>query len=45
MFQQLKERIKNGKKINPINYFFNDLTEAEYTNMRELAQRPTQSFD
>ncbi|AMS27012.1 peptidase M23 [Bacteroidetes bacterium UKL13-3] len=39
------EVIKNGKKINPINYFFNDLTEAEYTNMRELAQRPTQSFD
>jgi murein DD-endopeptidase MepM/ murein hydrolase activator NlpD len=39
------EVIKNGKKINPINYFFNDLTEAEYQNMRELAQRPTQSFD
>jgi murein DD-endopeptidase MepM/ murein hydrolase activator NlpD len=39
------EVIKNGRKINPINYFFNDLTEAEYQNMRELAQRPTQSFD
>jgi murein DD-endopeptidase MepM/ murein hydrolase activator NlpD len=39
------EVIRNGKKINPINYFFNDLTEAEYQNMRELAQRPTQSFD
>jgi murein DD-endopeptidase MepM/ murein hydrolase activator NlpD len=39
------EVIKNGKKINPINYFFNDLSESEYNDMRELAQRPTQSFD
>jgi len=39
------EVIKSGKKINPINYFFNDLTEAEYQDMRELAQRPTQSLD
>ncbi len=39
------EVIKNGNKINPINYFFNDLTEAEYQNMRELAKRATQSFD
>jgi murein DD-endopeptidase MepM/ murein hydrolase activator NlpD len=39
------EVIKSGNKINPINYFFNDLTEAEYQNMRELANRPAQSFD
>lgn len=39
------EVIKNGNKINPINYFFNDLTEAEYQNMRDLAKRATQSFD
>jgi murein DD-endopeptidase MepM/ murein hydrolase activator NlpD len=39
------EVIKNGTKINPINYFFNDLTETEYQNMRELANRPAQSFD
>jgi murein DD-endopeptidase MepM/ murein hydrolase activator NlpD len=39
------EVIKNGNKINPINYFFNDLTEADYTAMREIAERPTQSFD
>jgi murein DD-endopeptidase MepM/ murein hydrolase activator NlpD len=39
------EVIKGGNKINPINYFFNDLTEAEYQNMRELANRPAQSFD
>lgn len=39
------EVIKNGNKINPINYFFNDLTESDYSSMRELAERPTQSFD
>jgi murein DD-endopeptidase MepM/ murein hydrolase activator NlpD len=39
------EVIKNGTKINPINYFFNDLSETEYQNMRELANRPAQSFD
>ncbi len=39
------EVIKNGNKINPINYFFNDLTESDYAAMREIAERPTQSFD
>lgn len=39
------EVIKNGNKINPINYFFNDLTETDYAAMREIAERPTQSFD
>lgn len=39
------EVMKNGKKINPINYFFNDITESDYVSMRELAERPTQSFD
>jgi murein DD-endopeptidase MepM/ murein hydrolase activator NlpD len=39
------EVIKNGSKINPINYFFNDLSETEYQNMRELSNRPAQSFD
>jgi murein DD-endopeptidase MepM/ murein hydrolase activator NlpD len=39
------EVMKNGRKINPINYFFNDLSEAEYTSLRELGDRPTQSFD
>ena len=39
------EVMKNGKKINPINYFFNDLTESDYATMRQLAERPTQSFD
>lgn len=39
------EVIRGGKKINPINYFFNDLTEADYAAMREMAERPAQSFD
>lgn len=39
------EVIKSGNKINPINYFFNDLTESDYASMREIAERPTQSFD
>lgn len=39
------EVIRNGNKINPINYFFNDLTEADYAAIRQLAERPTQSLD
>lgn len=39
------EVIRNGTKINPINYFFNDLTETDYAAIREIAERPTQSFD
>ncbi len=39
------EIIKGNKKINPINYFFNDLTEAEYQAIRDIAAREGQSFD
>lgn len=39
------EVMKSGKKINPVNYFFNDLSPQEYDLMREIASRPTQSFD
>ncbi|MFN4082232.1 MAG: peptidoglycan DD-metalloendopeptidase family protein [Bacteroidia bacterium] len=39
------EVVKNGNKINPINYFFNDLTEEEYQAIKELASREGQSFD
>jgi murein DD-endopeptidase MepM/ murein hydrolase activator NlpD len=35
----------NGKKINPINYYFEDLTAEEYDRMIELSMRPGQSFD
>jgi murein DD-endopeptidase MepM/ murein hydrolase activator NlpD len=39
------EVIKGGNKINPINYFFNDLTEEEYQAIRDIASREGQSFD
>jgi murein DD-endopeptidase MepM/ murein hydrolase activator NlpD len=39
------EVIKNGEKVNPINYYFNDLTPEEYEKMIEFASQPTQSFD
>ncbi len=39
------EVIKNGEKINPINFFFNDLSAEEYDKVVELSSRSNQSFD
>ena len=39
------EVIKNGKKINPINFFYNDLSPEEYDLMLDIASRHNQSFD
>lgn len=39
------EVIKNGEKINPINFFYNDLTPEEYQKMIEIASQASQSFD
>ncbi len=39
------EVIKNGQKINPINFFFNDLSAEEYEKVREQASQSNQSFD
>lgn len=39
------EVIKNGKKINPINFYFNDLSAEEYDRVREIANQANQSFD
>jgi murein DD-endopeptidase MepM/ murein hydrolase activator NlpD len=39
------EVLRTGEKVNPINYFFNDLTADEYDRMIELSLRPGQSFD
>lgn len=39
------EVIRNGEKVNPMNYFFNDLTPEEYDRMIELSMLPGQSFD
>lgn len=38
------EVIYKGKKVNPVHYFFNDLDEAEYEEILELASRENQSL-
>jgi len=35
----------NGKKVNPVNYYFEDLSAEEFDRMIELSMRPGQSFD
>jgi len=39
------EIIRNGEKVNPINYFFNDLTASEYDKMIEISMSMGQTFD
>ncbi len=39
------EVIKNGRKINPVNFYFNDLSPEEYDKVREIAAQANQSFD
>jgi murein DD-endopeptidase MepM/ murein hydrolase activator NlpD len=39
------EVIKGDKKVNPMYYFFNDLTPEEFDHMLELSKMPNQSFD
>ncbi|MGE5316614.1 MAG: M23 family metallopeptidase, partial [Chloroflexota bacterium] len=36
---------KGNRSIDPINFFFNDLTPEEYELMIELSQRPSQTLD
>ena len=36
---------KNGKKINPVNFFYNDLSPDEYEKMLEISSQNNQSFD
>ena len=38
------EVIKNGKKVNPINYFFNDLTPNQYEEILKLASVENQAL-
>jgi len=35
---------KNGKAINPVNFFFNDLSPEEYEKVIEISSKPTQSM-
>ena len=36
---------KDDQKVNPVNFYFNDLTPAEYERMIEFSSQQTQSFD
>mgnify|MGYP001239473196 FL=1 len=36
---------KNGKKINPVNFYYNDLTPEQYKKMLEICSQNNQSFD
>ena len=39
------EVIKNKRKINPVNYYYNDLSPEEYNKMLEISSQNNQSFD
>lgn len=39
------EVIRNGEKIDPINFFYNDLTPEEYEELIEISSQSNQSFD
>ena len=39
------EVIKGGRKINPANFYYNDLTPDEYEKMLEISSQNNQSFD
>jgi murein DD-endopeptidase MepM/ murein hydrolase activator NlpD len=39
------EVIKGGNKVNPINFFFNDLSPEEFALMTQLSSQENQSFD
>ena len=39
------EVIKDGRKINPANFYYNDLTPDEYEKMLEISSQNNQSFD
>lgn len=36
---------KNGRQVNPIGYFYNDLTAEQYEEVLRLSSNPNQSFD
>jgi murein DD-endopeptidase MepM/ murein hydrolase activator NlpD len=39
------EVIKGGEKVNPMGYYFNDLTPAQYENMIQISSASGQTFD
>ena len=39
------EVIKNDRKVNPVHFYYNDLTPVDYEKIKELAASNNQSFD
>lgn len=39
------EVFKNGERVNPINYYYNDLSPQQYQLLVELSKKASQSFD
>jgi murein DD-endopeptidase MepM/ murein hydrolase activator NlpD len=39
------EVIRNGEKVNPINYYYNDLSPQQYQMLVEMSKKASQSFD
>lgn len=39
------EVIKNGNKVNPVHFYYNDLSPEDYERIKELAAANNQSFD
>ena len=39
------EVMKNKRKLNPVNYYYNDLSPEEYDKMLEISSQNNQSFD
>jgi murein DD-endopeptidase MepM/ murein hydrolase activator NlpD len=39
------EVIKNGEKVNPVFYFYNDITPEQYEDLLERAANANQSLD
>lgn len=39
------EILLNGEKVNPVNYYFNDLSPEEYERMIDISQKSGQTFD
>jgi len=39
------EVVKDGKKVNPINFYYSDLTPEEFEQMIEISNSINQSFD
>jgi murein DD-endopeptidase MepM/ murein hydrolase activator NlpD len=39
------EVIKSGQKVNPVNYFFNDLSPAQFDEIIKLSNNPVQALD